>query len=56
MGSWPPELPEPGNVFALDATNGKLLRRRYHGGQMVASLMTYPVNGSHTLYTSGLRE
>jgi glucose dehydrogenase len=51
-------------VFALDATNGKLLWTLYLGGQTVASPMTYLVNGKqrvtiavgHTLYTFGLRE
>lgn len=53
-----------GNVFALDATNGKLLWTLYLGGQTVASPMTYMVNGKqrvtiavgHTLYTFGLRD
>jgi alcohol dehydrogenase (cytochrome c) len=53
-----------GNVFALDATNGKLLWTLYLGGQTVASPMTYLVNGKqrvtiavgHTLYTFGLRD
>ena len=53
-----------GNVFALDATNGKLLWNLYLGGQVVASPVTYLVNGKqrvtiavgHTLYTFGLRD
>jgi alcohol dehydrogenase (cytochrome c) len=53
-----------GHFFALDATNGQLLWRRYLGGQTVASPITYSAGGKqmvsiavgHALFTFGLRE
>jgi alcohol dehydrogenase (cytochrome c) len=53
-----------GHFFALDAKTGQLLWRRYLGGQMVASPITYEVGGrqmvsiaiGHSLFTFGLRE
>jgi alcohol dehydrogenase (cytochrome c) len=38
-----------GHFFALDATNGKLLWNRYLGGQVIASPMTYSVNGQQQI-------
>jgi alcohol dehydrogenase (cytochrome c) len=53
-----------GHFFALDAKTGQLLWRKYLGGQMVASPITYEVGGrqmvsiaiGHSLFTFGLRE
>ncbi len=53
-----------GNVFALDARDGKLLWRKYLGGQTAASPVTYLVDGKqyitiavgHSLFTFGLRD
>ena len=43
-----------GHFFALDATNGKLLWNRYLGGQVIASPVTYSVNGvQHVSIASG---
>jgi alcohol dehydrogenase (cytochrome c) len=51
-----------GHFFALDARTGKLLWRRYLGGQVIASPITYLANGKqyvsiaagHTLFTFAL--
>jgi alcohol dehydrogenase (cytochrome c) len=53
-----------GYFFALDARNGNMLWKRYLGGQVLASPITYSVDGrqyvtiaaGHTLYTFGLRQ
>jgi outer membrane protein assembly factor BamB len=51
-----------GHFFALDARSGKLLWRRYLGGQVIASPITFEAEGKqyvsiaagHTLYTFAL--
>ena len=53
-----------GHFYALDSRSGKLLWRRYLGGQIAASPMTYEVDGhqfvvvisGNSLFTIGLRE
>ncbi len=53
-----------GHFFALDARNGKLLWRKYLGGQVLASPMSFAVDGKqyvavaagHSLFAFGLRE
>jgi outer membrane protein assembly factor BamB len=53
-----------GHFFALDATNGKLLWKRYLGGQVMASPITYMVDGrqfvtiasGQALFTFALRK
>ena len=53
-----------GHFFALDARTGKLLWRKYLGGQVMASPISYTVDGrqfvtiaaGHTLYTFALRQ
>lgn len=53
-----------GHFIAFDARNGNLLWRRYLGGQIVASPMTYQANGrqfvvvisGNSVFTVGLRE
>ena len=53
-----------GHVTALDARDGRLLWRRYLGGQVVASPMSFAVDGKqrfavaagHSLFVFGLRE
>ena len=52
-----------GHFFALDARTGKLLWRKYLGGQVMASPISYTVDGrqyvtiaaGHTVYTFALR-
>lgn len=53
-----------GHFFALDAKDGKMLWRKYLGGQAASSPTTYLVNGrqyvsvavGHTLFAFGLRD
>jgi alcohol dehydrogenase (cytochrome c) len=53
-----------GHFFALDATNGKLLWRRYLGGQTAATPITWAIDGhqyisvpnGHAIFTFGLPE